>query len=202
MDPQTLAETICKSSAAPQAGRHLRHKHRPTLHAVLVRVWRNHDLQAEPRIYLTNRPIVDPWAIVDLYDDRSWIENGLFRNSKQFWHLTHFFPKRSQAGVFSRLTFVVLMVAAATAYRLWDKAQTPTKPAAQPARKTIAHRIVNRMTGDILPEARTLSTLADHLVAPPWRSPDLKSTSDDPDTPLAHALLDGQGVQRWRRQLQ
>jgi hypothetical protein len=186
----------------PQAGKHLRHEHRPALQAVLVRVWRNHDRQAEPRIYLTNRPVADPWAIVDLYDDRSWIENGLFRNSKQFWHLTRHFPKRSQAGVSSHLTFVVLMVATATAYRLWDKAQATPKPATQPARKTLTHRIVNRRTGEILPEARTLATLADHLVAPPWRAPDLKSTADDPDTPLAHALLDGQGLQRWRRQLQ
>jgi hypothetical protein len=186
----------------PQAGRHLRHEHRPALHAVLVRMWRNHDLQAQPRIYLTNRPLVDPWSILDLYDDRSWIENGLFRNSKQFWHLTRFFPKRSQAGVYSHLTFVVLMVATATAYRLWDKAQATPKSAPQPAHKTITHRIVNRMTGEILPEARTLSTLADHLAAPPWRSPDLKSTGDVPDTPLAHALLDGQGLQRWHRQLQ
>jgi hypothetical protein len=186
----------------PQAGRHLRHQDRPALHAVLVRMWCNHDLQAEPRIYLTNRPIVDPWSIVDLYDDRSWIENGLFRNSKQFWQLTRFFPKRSQAGVYSHLTFVVLMVATATAYRLWDKAQSTTKPATQLARKSITHRIVNRMSGELLPEARTLSTLADHLVAPSWRAPDLKSTVDEPNTPLAHALLEGQGLQRWRRQLQ
>jgi hypothetical protein len=189
-----------------QAGKHLRHDKRPALNAVLVRVWRNQDLQAEPRIYLTNRPITDPWAIVDLYDDRSWIENGLFRNSKQFWHLIHWFPKRSQAGLYSHLTFVVMMVATATAYRLWDKTQANPKPGVpsgpQPARKTRTHRILNRRTGEILPDARTLSTLADHLAAPPWRSPDPQSVLDAPHTPFSHSLLDGQGVQRWRQQLQ
>ena len=185
-----------------QAGKHLRHEKRPALNAVLVRMWRNHDLQAQPRIYLTNRPVVDPWSIVDLYDDRSWIENGLFRNSKQFWHLTRNFPKRSQAGVHSHLTFVVLMVATATAYRLWDKAQSTATPAAQPVPKTITHRMVNRTTGEILPDARTLSPLADHLAAPPWNSLDQSPSADDVDTPFSHHLLDAQGVQRWRRQLQ
>jgi hypothetical protein len=183
-----------------QAGKHLRHQQRPALHAVLVRLWRNHDLKEQPRIYLTNRPVADPWSIVDLYDDRSWIENGLFRNSKQFWHLTRHFPKRSQAGVYSHLTFVVLMLATATAYRLWDKAHATAKSAALPAQPTITHRIVNRFTGEILPTARTLSALADHLAAPPLLSADLKSTLHD--TLFSHALLDGHGIQRWRRQLQ
>ena len=94
-----------------------------------MRVWRNQTPKDGPRIYLTNGPVDDPWAIVDLYDDRSWIENGLFRNSKQFFTLTRWFPKRSAAGVRSHLTFVMLMMATATAYRLWDKAQAEPQPA-------------------------------------------------------------------------
>ncbi len=186
----------------PQPGRHLRHQDRPALHAVLVRLWRNQDLQEQPRIYLTNRPVADPWSIVDLYDDRSWIENGLFRNSKQFWHLTRHFPKRSCAGVHSHLTFVVLMLATATAYRLWDKAHATAKTTPLPPQPTITHRLVNRSTGEILPDAHTLSALVHHLAAPPLLSADLKSTLHDPDTLFSHSLLDGQGVQRWRRQLQ
>ena len=91
-------------------------------------VWRNATPEDGPRIYLTNGPIDDPWAMVDLYDDRSWIENGLFRNSKQFWTLTRWFPKRTEAGVRSHLTFVMLMLAIATAYRLWDKAKAGARP--------------------------------------------------------------------------
>ena len=126
-----------------QPGKHLRHEARPALNAVLVRMWRNHEQQNGPRIYLTNNPVDDPWTIVDLYDDRSWIENGLFRNSKQFFTLTRWFPKRSAAGVRSHLTFVVLMMATATAYRLWDKAQAnPQLVPATSAKTTVTHRIV------------------------------------------------------------
>jgi len=93
---------------------------RPTLNAVVVSLWRNQapDPGDGPRVYLTNGPVDDPWLTVDAYDDRSWIENGLFRNSKQFWTLTRWFPKRTAAGVRSHLTFVVLLLAVATAYRL------------------------------------------------------------------------------------
>lgn len=171
-----------------------------------MRVWRNHDLQAEPRIYLTNRPVVDPWSIVDLYAGalwaRSWIENGLFRNSKQFWHLSHYFPKRTEAGGRSHLTFVLLMVATATAYRLWDRAHATAKPTTQPVRKTITHRLVNRTTGEILPDAHTFPALADHLAAPSFLPPDPTPSADHLATPFSHHLLEGQGVQPWRRQLQ
>jgi hypothetical protein len=47
-------------------------------------------------VYLTNATVSDPWAVVDGYDDRSWIENGLFRNSKQFWRLTRWFPPNTR----------------------------------------------------------------------------------------------------------
>lgn len=197
-----------------QPGRHLRHQDRPALHAVIVRLWRNQEPKDGPRIYLTNGPVDDPWAIVDLYDDRSWmalcarftIENGLFRNSKQFWNLSRWFPKRSEAGVRSHLTFVVIMVATATAYRLWDKAGSPLGPNSQTTAtsspETVTHRIVNRNSGEIMPDSRTWSRLADHLAACPLFSPDRQPDSDDPDILFSHHLLDGQGVQRWRRQLQ
>ena len=98
------------------AARPLRWAQRPVLHAVIVNQWRNRTPEpASERGYLTNAPVSDPWAVVDGYDDRSWIENGLFRNSKQFWRLTRWFPQKTEAGVHSHLTFVVLMLAVATA---------------------------------------------------------------------------------------
>ena len=96
--------------------RPLRWAQRPVLHAVIVNLWRNR--MPEPdgeRVYLTNATVSDPWAVVDGYDDRSWIENGLFRNSKQFWRLTRWFPQKTEAGVQSHLTFVVMVLAVATA---------------------------------------------------------------------------------------
>lgn len=100
-----------RATRAPtQPRKHLRHRQRPALNAVLVRLWRNHEQQDGPRIYLTNGAVDDPWSIINLYDDRSSIENGLFRNSKQFFTLTRWFPKRSAAGVRSHLPFVMLML--------------------------------------------------------------------------------------------
>jgi hypothetical protein len=107
-----------------EAGRHLRWEQRPVLHAVIVNLWRNRAPEPKgERVCLTNAPVSDPWRVVDGYDDRSRIENGLFRNSKQFWRLTRWFPQKTEAGMHSHLTFVVMMLAVTTAYRLWDKAQ-------------------------------------------------------------------------------
>ena len=198
----TVIRTWESYQPAPQPGKHLRHQRRPALNAVLVRLWRNQAPKDGPRIYLTNGPVDDPWAIVDLYDDRSWIENGLFRNSKQFFTLTRWFPKRSAAGVHSHLTFVMLMVATATAYRLWDKAQADPQPAVTAIPKAVTHRIINRHTGEILPDARSLTHRLDHLAAPPLRVPGHTPAANDRNAPFSHQLLDGQGLQRWRRQLQ
>ena len=199
----------------PQPGKHLRHPKRPGLNAVLVRMWRNHEQQNGPRIYLTNGPVDDPWSIVDLYDDRSWIENGLFRNSKQFFTLTRWFPKRSAADVRSHLTFVMLMIATATAYRLWDKAQAGAQTAGTAAAKTtktVTHHIVNRQTGEILPDSRSLARQAGHLAAPPLpprrHKPPAPGAPESGvpqsgalNPPFSHHLLEGQGLQRWRHQL-
>ena len=107
-----------------EEGQRLTWAERPVLHAVILNLWRN---QAPPpdgeRVYLTKAPVTDPWTVIDGYDDRSWVENGLFRNSKQFWQLTRWFPQKTAAGVHSHLTFVAMLLAVATAFRLWDKAQ-------------------------------------------------------------------------------
>src|SRR4030066_257845 len=83
-------------------------------------------------VYLTNLTVTNPWMVVDAYDDRSWIENGLFRQNKQFWRLTRWFPQKNEAGVRSHLVFVMLMFALATAYRLWDKHSAQDAPPAPP----------------------------------------------------------------------
>lgn len=198
----TVIRTWESYQPAPQPGKHLRHKRRPALNAVLVRVWRNATPKDGPRIYLTNGPVDDPWTIVDLYDDRSWIENGLFRNSKQFFTLTRWFPKRTAAGVRSHLTFVMLMLATATAYRLWDKAQGEPPPAPTVQPKAVTHRIVNRRTGEILPDTRALTHHLDHLAAPPLPMPAPQPIANDRNAPFSQHLLAGQGLQRWRQQLQ
>jgi hypothetical protein len=152
------------------AGQRLAFNERPALNAVVIAEWQSQPPDEEgARVILTNGPLAQPWDLVDAYDDRSWIENGLFRNSKQFWTLTRWFPKKTAAGVRAHLTFVMLMVATATTYRLWDQAH----------------------------HALPKPTPAPHLARP--RLPQV--TTEPEKATLAHGLLEGQGCERWRREL-
>jgi hypothetical protein len=150
---------------------------------------------------LTNAPVDQPWLIVDAYDDRSWIENGLFRNSKQFWRLSRWFPQKSEAGVRSHLTFVVMLIALATAYRLWQKGQqSPAQP--EPTSPLPTYRLIDTQTGEVIAEPPPSQSRSTHLASPVllWSN---SAETETPATPiLAHSLLGGQGPARWRRQLQ
>jgi hypothetical protein len=97
--------------------------------------------------------------VVDAYDDRSWIENGLFRQNKQFWRLTRWFPQKKEAGVRSHLIFVMLMFAVATAYRLWDKQQSmETQPQpAPPLRPPATYRHLDPATGQVIDQPAPLA---------------------------------------------
>jgi len=182
-------------------GHRLSWEQRPTLNAVVVSLWRNQtpDPSDGPRVYLTNGPVDDPWLTVDGYDDRSWIENGLFRNSKQFWTLTRWFPKRTAAGVRSHLTFVVLLQAVATAYRLWCKAQAGAVPAPPPSLIVeVQQRVLAATTGEVSTPATAVPPHPTHLASPIELPP---APAETPTSFLVHSLLDGQGTLRWRRQL-
>ena len=184
-----------------EAGQRLTWEERPVLNAVILNLWRN---QAPPqdgeRVYLTNAPVTDPWSVIDGYDDRSWVENGLFRNSKQFWQLTRWFPQKTEAGVHSHLTFVAMMLAVATAFRLWDKAQAGAL--AEPSDHQIvqvAHKVIDVQTGEVTetsaPQRKKRTHLASRMeeVYTPPAKPTLASWS--------HEQLEGQGPLRWRRHL-
>ncbi|MEW5873527.1 MAG: transposase [Chloroflexota bacterium] len=184
-----------------QPGKRLARPQRPALNAVVVQQWRNEIPAGGARVYLTNLPVTDPWPVVDAYDDRSWIENGLFRQNKQFWRLTRWFPQKKEAGVRSHLIFVMLMFAVATAYRLWDKQQsmeTPPQPA-PPLRPPASYRHIDPATGEVIdpPSPPTSTTqLASHLPLATDTQPAAPATPT-----LAYSLLDGQGTARWRREL-
>jgi len=182
-------------------GQRLSWEQRPTLNAVVVTLWRNQapDPVDGPRVYLTNGPVDDPWLTVDGYDDRSWIENGLFRNSKQFWTLTRWFPKRTAEGVRCHLTFVVLLQAAATAYRLWSKAQAGGVPTPPPSLiAAVEQRVLDATTGEVSTPATPPPPHPTHLASPVELPP---APAEAPPPCLAHSLLGGQGALRWRRQL-
>lgn len=173
-----------------ESGKHLRFADRPALNAIIVRMW-NNTLLEKPRIYLTNGPVDLPWQIIDLYDDRSWIENGLFRNTKQFWTLTRWFPKRNAAGVSTHLTFVLLFTAVATAYRLWAKSNATQSPLPSQPAKHFTFHTRQHPAADALPD-----------LAPAISSTHLSMTTPDSQIPpFSHHLLAGQGPSRWRQEL-
>jgi hypothetical protein len=165
---------------------------------VVVQQWHNQTPAGGARVYLTNLSVTNPWVVVDAYDDRSWIENGLFRQNKQFGRLTRWFPQKSQAGVRSHLVFVMLIFAVATAYRLWDKQSVhPTHPTQPP----VTYRQIDPQTGEVTDLPTTPPTSATHLAS---HLPLTTDTAPAPiqNTPtLAYSLLDGQGTARWRREL-
>ncbi|RZB34741.1 MAG: hypothetical protein SRB1_00509 [Desulfobacteraceae bacterium Eth-SRB1] len=53
------------------------------------------------------------------YDDRSLIENKLFREVKQNWHLMHP-PKKTKDGVCVHAYMVMVMKALTTAFLKWQ----------------------------------------------------------------------------------
>ena len=183
------------------AGQPLRWAQRPVLHAVIANLWRNRAPEPDgERFYLTNAAVRDPWAVVDGYDDRSWIENGLFRNSKQFWRLTRWFPQKTEAGVYSHLTFVVMVLAVATAYRLWDQAQAGAIVAAPDHQiAQVVHKVIDAQTGAVSVTPEPKRKLRTHLVS---RLKEMYTPPAKPTGPVwSHEQLEGQGPLRWRRRL-
>jgi hypothetical protein len=142
-----------------------------------------------------------PWTVLDAYDDRSWIENGLFRNSKQFWRLTRWFSQKNEAGVCAHLTFVMMMVAVATAYRLWQKRQADAPHHLDDRQITqTSYRLVDPETGEVTDIPAPVLPSTSHL-ATPLPHPTTADTDDPAQDILAHSLLAGQGPARWRREL-
>jgi len=184
-----------------EAERPLRWAQRPVLHAVIVNLWRNRAPEPDgERVYLTNAAVSDPWAVVDGYDDRSWIENGLFRNSKQFWRLTRWFPQKTEAGVHSHLTFVVMVLAVATAYRLWDQAQAGAVAAPDYQIAQVVHKVISAQTGEVSVTPAPQRTQRTHLAS---RLAEPDTAPAKPTGPVwSHEQLEGQGPLRWRRRLQ
>lgn len=183
------------------AERPLRWAQRPVLHAVIVNLWRNRAPEPDgERVYLTNAAVSNPWTVVDGYDDRSWIENGLFRNSKQFWRLTRWFPQKTEAGVHSHLTFVVMMVAVATAYRLWDQAQAGAVVEAPDHQiSQVVHKVIDAETGVVSVTPEPKRTRRTHLAS---RMAEIDTPPAQPTVPVwGHEQLEGQGPLRWRRRL-
>ncbi len=92
------------------------------INAVVVRRWDNRLPPGDGTVYLTNGPVSDPFVVFDIYDWRSVIENGIFKEGKHPWHLGRF-PKKTEAAVVVHCHFTLLMMGLCTAFRLWQAQQ-------------------------------------------------------------------------------
>ncbi len=102
------------------------------LNAVVVRTWENREYPEGGVVYLTNGPVSNPFRVFDDYDWRSVIENGIFKEGKHPWHLTHF-PQKTEEAVIVHCFFTLLVMALCTAFRLWKAQGAPEdEPVAQP----------------------------------------------------------------------
>lgn len=94
------------------------------INAIIVTQWENHDYGWDKsKVFLTNMDVLkDPFYAFDRYDERSIIENSLFRQNKQSLHLKY--PiKKTKAGMHIDLNFTMSIFALINAYRLWTEKQ-------------------------------------------------------------------------------
>lgn len=87
------------------------------INAVVVRAWgcKEYGPKGGP-VYLTNLPVDKPFLAFDRYDERSVIENGLFKEGKGPWKLKRF-PQKSALAVQVHVLFVLAVMALTNAYR-------------------------------------------------------------------------------------
>jgi len=93
------------------------------LNAVVVKTWNNQTPPVDKQVvFVTNREVNDPFVAFDRYDDRSLMENNLFRETKQNWHLEDA-PKKTREGVFVQVYMVMAMKALTKAFLMWQEEQ-------------------------------------------------------------------------------
>ncbi len=89
-----------------------------SINAVWVTAWAKRPKQKAEKgpVYLTNMEVNKPMKVLDNYDERSLIENGIFRTGKQDWYLKH--PPKNTAHAFKVHVYLTLMmIALTTAFR-------------------------------------------------------------------------------------
>jgi len=89
---------------------------------VLSDPYTHNNPRSDTLVILTNAPIDAPLEAYDTYDDRSAIENGLFREAKQSWFIER--PARNTERAFrSHVYLTILTMALTTAFRTWMDSQ-------------------------------------------------------------------------------
>jgi len=93
------------------------------LNAVVVKKWDNKTPPLEKQVvFVTNIDVKDPFIAFDRYDERSLMENNLFREVKQNWHLEHP-PKKTKEGVYIQTYTTMAMKALTAAFLKWQEEQ-------------------------------------------------------------------------------
>ena len=93
------------------------------LNAVVVNTWDNKTPPLEKQVvFVTNIGVKDPFITFDRYDERSLMENKLFREVKQNWHFEHP-PKKTKEGVYIQTYLTMGMKALTTAFLKWQEEQ-------------------------------------------------------------------------------
>jgi len=93
------------------------------LNAVVVKSWNNKTPPLEKQVvFVTNMDVKDPFVTFDRYDDRSLMENKLFREVKQNWHFQHP-PKKTREGVYVQAYMTMALKALTTAFLKWQEEQ-------------------------------------------------------------------------------
>ena len=93
------------------------------LNAVIVKTWDNKTPPPEKQVvFVTNMDVKNPFLTFDRYDDRSLMENKLFREVKQNWHFQHP-PKKSKEGVYVQAYMTMALKALTSAFLKWQEEQ-------------------------------------------------------------------------------
>lgn len=111
------------------------------INAVVVRRWDNRVPKGGGTVYLTNGDVSDPFRIFDIYDWRSVIENGIFKEGKHPWHLLRF-PRRAEAAVLVHCHFTLLVMGLCTAFRLWQARSISTPPSPTESLPTLSSALL------------------------------------------------------------
>jgi len=96
------------------------------INAVVVVEWAGKVIAPEKwLVYLTNKSVRKPLAIFDDYDERSIIENCLFKEAKQGWHIEHA-PQKTFSALAVHVFFTLVVFALVNAYRDYKRKQEAT----------------------------------------------------------------------------
>jgi len=97
------------------------------INAVVVLKWDGDDYGKKGGpVYLTDLPVDNPFLAFDYYDERSCIENSLFREGKQKWYFKKP-PKRNEQGMIVHIFITLFVLALTSAYWGWKRTQEDEK---------------------------------------------------------------------------